>query len=153
MRKLELLSPCLPSNTLDELIDGLGGTQSVAEMTGRRGRVVSLPGGGVQYQLRSEQEVNMELLNIREKQRFMDGEKVPIKSHLYSIFYHPPSSSSSLLFLLTSSFSSSLLLSPPPVENCHHLRSSKLWYFIASGSTSEESETKSSHHIGTSLEC
>lgn len=81
LKKLELLSPHLPSNTLDELIDGLGGTRSVAEMTGRRGRVVSLPGGGVQYQLRSEQDVPTELLNIRERQRFMDGEKVRLASY------------------------------------------------------------------------
>lgn len=73
--KLDILSHYLPTNTLDELIDGLGGTTCVAEMTGRRGRVVSMPGGGVQYQLRSEQEDSTELLNIREKQRFMDGEK------------------------------------------------------------------------------
>ncbi len=77
LKKLDVLSPHLPTNTLDELIDGLGGTRAVAEMTGRRGRVVSLPGGGVQYQLRSEQEVSTELLNIKEKQRFMGGEKVP----------------------------------------------------------------------------
>lgn len=76
LRKLDILSPHLPTNTLDELIDGLGGTRAVAEMTGRRGRVVSLPGGGVQYQLRSEQDVSTELLNIKEKQRFMDGDKV-----------------------------------------------------------------------------
>ena len=45
-------------------------------MMGRRGRVVSLPNGSVQYQLRSEVDVSMEALNITEKQRFMDGEKV-----------------------------------------------------------------------------
>ena len=85
MKKLEQLSPYLPTNTLDELIDGLGGTRSVAEMTGRRGRVVSLPGGGVQYQLRSEHDVTTELLNIRERQRFMDGDKVcsPVKKNAF----------------------------------------------------------------------
>ena len=76
LRKVELLSSHLPTNTLDELIDGLGGPRQVAEMTGRRGRVVSLPDGSVQYQLRSESEVSIELLNITEKQRFMDGLKV-----------------------------------------------------------------------------
>ena len=45
-------------------------------MTGRRGRVVSLPDGSVQYQLRSESDISLELLNITEKQRFMDGKKV-----------------------------------------------------------------------------
>ena len=45
-------------------------------MTGRRGRVVCLPDGTIQYQLRAEAEISVELLNITEKQRFMDGEKV-----------------------------------------------------------------------------
>lgn len=81
LNKLDMLSPHLPTNTLDELIDGLGGTRCVAEMTGRRGRVVSLPGGGVHYQLRSEQDVTTELLNIREKQRFMDGDKVGLQQY------------------------------------------------------------------------
>ena len=44
-------------------------------MTGRRGRVVSLPDGSVHYQLRSESDVSLEMLNLTEKQRFMDGEK------------------------------------------------------------------------------
>lgn len=44
-------------------------------MTGRRGRVVSLPDGSVHYQLRSESDVSLEMLNLTEKQRFMDGDK------------------------------------------------------------------------------
>lgn len=76
LKKLDVLAPYLPTNTLDELVDGLGGPDKVAEMTGRRGRVVSLPNGDVQYQLRSEADVSMEELNIIEKQRFMDGKKV-----------------------------------------------------------------------------
>ena len=43
-------------------------------MTGRKGRVVSTI-DGVQYQSRSEQDVPLEILNLTEKQRFMDGEK------------------------------------------------------------------------------
>ena len=37
--------------------------------------MVSLPDGTVQYQLRSESDVSLEMLNLTEKQRFMDGEK------------------------------------------------------------------------------
>lgn len=44
-------------------------------MTGRRGRVVQMSDGSVQYQLRSEPDVSIELLNITEKQRFMNGDK------------------------------------------------------------------------------
>lgn len=71
-----MLSQCLPKNTLDMLIDGLGGTCRVAEMTGRSGRTVSLPGGIVEYQRRSDRDVSTDLLNIKEKQNFMDGVKV-----------------------------------------------------------------------------
>ena len=44
-------------------------------MTGRRGRIVTMADGTIQYQLRTEADVSLELLNITEKQRFMDGEK------------------------------------------------------------------------------
>ena len=46
------------------------------QMTGRKGRVVSNPDGTVSYQSRSKQDVPLELLNITEKERFMNGEKV-----------------------------------------------------------------------------
>ncbi|KAM9328910.1 protein strawberry notch homolog 1 [Gastrophryne carolinensis] len=73
--KLEELAEALPPNTLDELIDELGGPDNVAEMTGRKGRVVSNDDGSISYESRSELDVPVEILNITEKQRFMDGEK------------------------------------------------------------------------------
>ncbi|XP_048257118.1 protein strawberry notch homolog 1-like [Haliotis rufescens] len=73
--KIEKLGDDLPPNTLDYLIDELGGPESVAEMTGRKGRVVSNDDGGVSYESRSEVDVPLEVLNLTEKQRFMDGEK------------------------------------------------------------------------------
>lgn len=73
--KLDILSSALPPNTLDELINDLGGPDNVAEMTGRKGRVVSNENGSVSYESRSKQDVPLELLNIAEKKRFMDGEK------------------------------------------------------------------------------
>ena len=76
LRRLEKLGQCLPKNTLDVLIDSLGGTSHVAEMTGRYGRMVSLPGGRVEYERRSVKDVSTDLLNIKEKQNFMDGVKV-----------------------------------------------------------------------------
>ncbi|XP_025091895.1 protein strawberry notch homolog 1-like isoform X1 [Pomacea canaliculata] len=71
---IERLGERLPPNTLDQLIDELGGPDNVAEMTGRKGRVVQ-GDDGIQYESRSEADVPLEILNLTEKQRFMDGEK------------------------------------------------------------------------------
>ncbi|XP_064164469.1 protein strawberry notch homolog 1 isoform X1 [Anguilla rostrata] len=75
LEELEKLAEELPPNTLDELIDELGGPDSVAEMTGRKGRVVSNEDGSISYESRSELDVPVEILNLTEKQRFMEGEK------------------------------------------------------------------------------
>ncbi|XP_068191150.1 protein strawberry notch homolog 1 isoform X2 [Antennarius striatus] len=75
LEELEELAEALPPNTLDELIDELGGPENVAEMTGRKGRVVSNDDGSITYESRSELDVPVEVLNLTEKQRFMDGEK------------------------------------------------------------------------------
>ncbi|XP_059487413.1 protein strawberry notch [Neocloeon triangulifer] len=72
---IERLGEKLPPNTLDQLIDELGGPENVAEMTGRKGRVVQNEDGTIQYESRSEADVPLETLNLTEKQRFMDGEK------------------------------------------------------------------------------
>ncbi|XP_019644077.1 PREDICTED: protein FORGETTER 1-like [Branchiostoma belcheri] len=68
----------LPNSPLDEIIDQLGGTQCVAEMTGRRGRVVrKTQKSPPQYALRdSDTSGDMDSLNIREKTSFMDGRKL-----------------------------------------------------------------------------
>lgn len=73
--KIEKLGDLLPPNTLDQLIDELGGPENVAEMTGRKGRVIQTDNGQIQYESRSEQDVPLETLNLTEKQRFMNGEK------------------------------------------------------------------------------
>ncbi|GAB0092971.1 Protein strawberry notch [Sergentomyia squamirostris] len=75
LEKIEKLGDDLPPNTLDQLIDELGGPENVAEMTGRKGRVVQTEDGQIQYESRSEQDVPLETLNLTEKQRFMNGEK------------------------------------------------------------------------------
>ncbi|KAK6620595.1 hypothetical protein RUM43_010887 [Polyplax serrata] len=74
LERIEKLGEHLPPNTLDQLIDELGGPENVAEMTGRKGRVVQTE-DGIQYESRSEIDVPLETLNLTEKQRFMDGEK------------------------------------------------------------------------------
>ncbi|XP_017116810.1 protein strawberry notch homolog 1 [Drosophila elegans] len=75
LEKIEILGKRLPANTLDKLISELGGTNLVAEMTGRRGRVVRTESDGYKYESRCESDSSMDLVNYREKQRFMDGSK------------------------------------------------------------------------------
>ncbi|KAJ6655162.1 hypothetical protein lerEdw1_005640 [Lerista edwardsae] len=66
----------LPLNTLDELIDHFGGPEHVAEMTGRKGRVVRRPDGSVTYESRAEQSLSIDHVNLKEKERFMNGDKL-----------------------------------------------------------------------------
>ncbi|XP_009595784.1 protein FORGETTER 1 isoform X2 [Nicotiana tomentosiformis] len=67
----------LPNNPLDDIIDQLGGPEKVAEITGRKGMLVRASGGkGVTYQARNTKDVSMEMVNIHEKQLFMDGKKL-----------------------------------------------------------------------------
>ncbi|WVZ87057.1 LOW QUALITY PROTEIN: hypothetical protein U9M48_033752 [Paspalum notatum var. saurae] len=67
----------LPNNPLDDIIDQLGGPDNVAEITGRRGMLVRASDGkGVIYQARNAKEVSMEMINMHEKQQFMDGKKL-----------------------------------------------------------------------------
>ncbi|SPP89820.1 blast:Protein strawberry notch homolog 1 [Drosophila guanche] len=75
LARVEELGRLLPPNTLDKLISKLGGTSKVAEMTGRRGRVVRLGRNDFRYESRVEADISMDLVNYREKQRFMEGEK------------------------------------------------------------------------------
>lgn len=66
----------LPGNPLDVLIDELGGIHQVAEMSGRKSRLVrSIRTGKLIYCKRSENGVNLELQNIHEKEQFMKGKK------------------------------------------------------------------------------
>ncbi|XP_026133047.1 protein strawberry notch homolog 2-like isoform X2 [Carassius auratus] len=74
--KIAELGKELPLNTLDELIDRFGGPEKVSEMTGRKGRVVRRPDGSVRYETRAEQGLTIDHVNIREKERFMTGEKL-----------------------------------------------------------------------------
>ncbi|CAK9271564.1 unnamed protein product [Sphagnum jensenii] len=71
IRKLDL-----PNNPLDDIIDQLGGPNRVAEMTGRRGMLIRATNGkGVVYQARNTKDVTLEMINMHEKQQFMDGKK------------------------------------------------------------------------------
>lgn len=75
LKRVDTLAQNLPANTLDQLIDELGGPENVSEMTGRKGRIVQDEKGDVRYESRSEQDIPLETLNLTEKDRFMRGEK------------------------------------------------------------------------------
>ena len=48
----------------------------LAQMTGRKGRIITTDDGNVQYQSRAEEDVPVELLNMKEKQvrlQYFDG--------------------------------------------------------------------------------
>ncbi|KAK1384228.1 PHD-type domain-containing protein [Heracleum sosnowskyi] len=67
----------LSLNPLDDVIVQLGGPYKVAEITERRHRLVRASNGiAVRYEPRSTKDVTMEMVNINEKQSFMDGEKL-----------------------------------------------------------------------------
>ena len=58
------------------------------QMTGRKGRVVRRPDGSVRYESRAEQGLTIDHINIKEKDRFMSGEKVQYTYiHTYSHIY------------------------------------------------------------------
>ncbi|XP_043909748.1 protein strawberry notch homolog 2 [Protopterus annectens] len=75
LQQVKNLGRDLPLNTLDQLIDLFGGPDKVAEMTGRKGRVVRRP-DGVCFESRAEQGLSIDNVNLKEKERFMNGEKV-----------------------------------------------------------------------------
>ena len=82
LKKLNSLA--MPENPLDQLINDLGGAEHVAEMTGRKGRLVRDSNGKTVYAKRNEGEredganrdVAMERINLQERKNFMDGKKV-----------------------------------------------------------------------------
>lgn len=66
----------LPVNPLDQLIDELGGVDNVAEMTGRKQRLIrSKKSGKIVLQRRNANGVSIESQNVYEKEEFMSGRK------------------------------------------------------------------------------
>ena len=68
----------LPGNTLDQLISDLGGVDCVAEMTGRKTRVVRTSDEtGVVIESRAKgKDQTLNDINIQEKNYFMNGDKL-----------------------------------------------------------------------------
>ncbi|KAJ8613239.1 hypothetical protein CTAYLR_004535 [Chrysophaeum taylorii] len=77
LRALEAVD--VPASPLDVLIDALGGTGKVAEMTGRSSRIARRDpsAGPLRYEVRDQQGSgsSSDSLNIRERKAFMDGKK------------------------------------------------------------------------------
>ena len=66
----------LPDNPLDAIIHRLGGPEKVAEMTGRKGRLVRDAVGETVYRKRSVSlGVAMEKVNLEERAAFQEGRK------------------------------------------------------------------------------
>lgn len=65
----------LPANALDQLIDGLGGPSAVAEMTGRKNRVVANGKGQFEIVSRFDALSNADTINVNEMKAFQDGVK------------------------------------------------------------------------------
>ena len=65
----------LPGNPLDSIIDALGGPEKVAELTGRKERLVRQKDGTFRYVRRSENGVSLDRQNMHEKDLFMKDKK------------------------------------------------------------------------------
>ncbi|XP_038050120.1 protein FORGETTER 1-like [Patiria miniata] len=68
----------LPNSPLDDIIDQLGGASAVAEMTGRKGRMVrDGPNAQARYQPRTPADsFDVNSLNVQERNSFMSGKKL-----------------------------------------------------------------------------
>lgn len=79
--KNAILALSLPSNPLDQLIDQLGGPDAVAEMTGRKGRLVRQKDSErVKWEARNASGVAagaiMDMINVHERELFLAGTKL-----------------------------------------------------------------------------
>ncbi|KAH8245040.1 hypothetical protein KR032_004278 [Drosophila birchii] len=71
LSKIKELGSRLPQNSIDQLIEDLGGPNKVAEMSGRRRRPVQNVDGSIQYESHSNLHEPLEWLNTKEKDSFM----------------------------------------------------------------------------------
>ena len=65
LEDLEAISQNLPKNTIDEIINRLGGKSKVAELTGRKGRVVYNTAEEAYYELRTDNCNTDNMINIQ----------------------------------------------------------------------------------------
>lgn len=111
-------------------------------MTGRKGRVVRRPDGSVRYESRAEQGLTIDHINLKEKDRFMGGEKV---WHQLNIAWKislrlkrmcKPTSNMNICFLVGG----------------HYIGGSQFWDLPAGRQTGEEPETQGPHDLRAAVE-
>ncbi|KAH8416766.1 hypothetical protein KR222_003697 [Zaprionus bogoriensis] len=73
--KINELGRRMPPNTLDKLIFELGGSERVAEMTRRRGRLLKANEETYQYEVRGRTDAMLDQENSRERQNFLSNRK------------------------------------------------------------------------------
>lgn len=112
------------------------------QMTGRKGRVVRQPDGSVRYESRAEQGHTIDQINLKEKDRFMNGDKVRhLGSPLENVFCKsfPKYHKETFTFLISS-------------VSCHHIRSGQFGHLASGRQKSKESASEGSHDPGAALE-
>uniref|UniRef100_A0A6U5LIR1 UBC core domain-containing protein n=1 Tax=Corethron hystrix TaxID=216773 RepID=A0A6U5LIR1_9STRA len=66
----------LPGNPLDRLLNELGGPDKVAEMTGRKTRMIQRSDGTIKFEKRASAEYPSHRINIEERKNFQNGDKL-----------------------------------------------------------------------------
>lgn len=75
IKKIDQFGRRLPANVLDTLLNDLGGPKKVAELTGRKRRLVKIEDGKFEYQSRAQTNIPLDSINLTEKDAFVYGRK------------------------------------------------------------------------------
>lgn len=75
IKEIDQFGKRLPANVLDTLFNDLDGPVHVAELTGRKRRLVKKQNGQFEYQSRALENIPLDSINLREKDDFVFGKK------------------------------------------------------------------------------